>query len=268
MNYQPILPGTGLVGWKLLNRTMETQQAALNQSAEITRDTAYFEANIASVETAEQLVDDPRLLRVALGAYGLQDDLDNRYFIRKILEEGTRETDALANKMADDRYTQFAAAFGFDQFSGANTYSPAFAREVVDRFNRASFEQAVGIQDEALRIALYADRALPELATDNSATEDSRWFTVMGVPALRQMFQTALHLPDSFSQLDLDRQLDVFREKSHTRFGVSEVADFADPEVRERLVEQYLLQRQLKESTAYSGMSVALTLLQNSPRQA
>ncbi|WP_417523442.1 DUF1217 domain-containing protein [Marinovum sp.] len=266
MSFQPILSGTGLLGWKLLNRTMETQQSALNRSAEISRDTAYFEANIAKVETAEQLVSDRRLLRVALGAYGLQDDLDNKYFIRKILEEGTRDSDALANKMADDRYTQFSAAFGFDQFSGANTYSPAFAREVVDKFNRASFEQAVGNQDDSLRIALYTDRTLPELAADESATEDSRWFTVMGVPALREIFQTALNLPSSFSQLDLDQQLDVFREKSGARFGASEVADFADPELREKLVEQYLLQSQLKESTAYSGMSVALTLLQNVSR--
>lgn len=266
MSFQPILPGTGLIGWKLLNRTMETQQSALSQSTEISRDTAYFEATISKVETAEQLVSDRRLLRVALGAYGLQDDLDNKYFIRKILEEGTRDSDALGNKLADDRYSQFSAAFGFDQFSGANTYSPAFAREVVDRFNRASFEQAVGNLDDSLRIALYADHTLPELAADDSATEDSRWFTVMGVPALREIFQTALNLPSSFSQLDLDQQLDVFREKSEARFGVSEVADFADPELREKLVEQYLLQSQLKESTAYSGMSVALTLLQSMSR--
>lgn len=262
MTFQPILPGTGLVGWKLLNRTMETQQTALQQSAEISRDTEYYTANIASIETAEQLVSDRRLLRVALGAYGLQDDLDNRFFIRKVLEEGTRDPDAFANKMADDRYSRFSAAFGFDQFSGANTYSRAFAREVVDRFNRASFEQAVGNQDETLRIALYADRALPELAADDSATDDSRWFTVMGVPALREIFQTALNLPDSFAQLDLDQQLEVFRERSEARFGAGEVADFTDPALRETLVEQYLLQSQLKKSTAYSGMSVALTLLQ------
>ena len=115
MSFQPILPGTGLVGWKLLSRTMETQQAALNRSAEISRDTAYFAANIAKVDTAEQLVGDRRLLRVALGAYGLQEDIDNRYFIQKILADGTLAPDALANKMADDRYTQFAEAFGFDQ---------------------------------------------------------------------------------------------------------------------------------------------------------
>ena len=266
MSFQPILPGTGLVGWKLLSRTMETQQAALNRSAEISRDTAYFAANIAKVDTAEQLVGDRRLLRVALGAYGLQEDIDNRYFIQKILADGTLAPDALANKMADDRYTQFAEAFGFDQPLGPHTAGADFAKTVVEKFNRASFEASVGAQDDNLRIALYADRALPELAADTGTTENGRWYTGMGGPALRKIFETALNLPDSFSQLELDRQLAVFREKSQARFGVSEVADFADPELRERLVEQFLLQGQLQESAALSGMSVALTLLRNIPQ--
>lgn len=262
MSFQPILPSTGLVGWKLLTRTMATQQQAFDQSPAITRDTEYFKANIANIETAEQLVNDRRLLRVALGAYGLEDDLDNRFFIRKVLEEGTRASDSLANKLADERYFVFSEAFGFDQFTGANTYSPAFAQEVVDRYNRATFEIAVGDQDEDMRLALNTARELPELAT-RDGTDDSRWFLVMGTPALRSVFETALNLPGGFGQLDLDQQLVVFREKTEQRFGVSEVSDFADDTVRERLIEQFLLQSQLDQSTSYSGMSVALTLLQS-----
>ena len=40
---------------------------------------------------------------MALGAFGLQDDINNRYFIRKILEEGTTNEDALANRFSDTR---------------------------------------------------------------------------------------------------------------------------------------------------------------------
>lgn len=262
MSFQPILPSSGLVGWKLLTRTMETQQQAFNQSPAITRDTEYFKANIANIETAEQLVNDRRLLRVALGAYGLEDDLDNRFFIQKVLEEGTRASDSLANKLADERYFVFSEAFGFDQFTGANTYSSAFTQEVVDRYNRATFEIAVGDQDEDMRLALNTTRELPGLAT-RDGTDDSRWFLVMGTPALRSVFETALNLPSGFGQLDLDQQLVVFREKTEQRFGVSEISDFADDAVRERLIEQFLLQSQLDQSTSYSGMSVALTLLQS-----
>ena len=50
---------------------------------------------------------------VALGAFGLQDDLPNRFFIQKVLEGGTLSTDSLANKLSDPRYAALAKAFGF-----------------------------------------------------------------------------------------------------------------------------------------------------------
>lgn len=262
MSFQPILPASGLVGWKLLTRTLETQQRAFDQSPENLRDADYYKANIAKIETAEQLVDDRRLLRVALGAFGLEDDIDNRYFVQKILEEGTRSEDALANKLTDKRYAKFSAAFGFDQFTGSNTYSPAFAQQVVDRYNRNAFEIALGDQDESMRLALNAAQDLPELAAEDG-TDDGRWYLVMGTPYLREVFDTAMNMPSGFSQLDLEQQLEIYRDRSEQRFGVSEVADFADPELQEKLIEQYLLQSQLAESTSYSSMSVALTLLQS-----
>lgn len=261
MSFQPMLPASGLVGYKLLTRTLDTQLAAHTQNGAISRDTAYFEANIGTIQSAQDLVSDRRLMRVALGAYGLEDDLDNRYFIRKVLEEGTRDQDSLANKLADERYSVFSKAFGFDQLLGPNTTSAEFAKTVVERYNRAAFEIAVGEQDQTMRLALNAERELPEMAA-KSGTDNSRWFLVMGTPALRNVFETALNLPSGFGQLDLDQQLGEFRKRSEQRLGVSEIADFANDDVRERLIQQYLLQSQLAENTSYSGMSVALALLQ------
>ncbi len=48
---------------------------------------AYFEANIGKVETAADLVGDRRLLKVALGAFGMDGEIDKRAFLRKVLEE-------------------------------------------------------------------------------------------------------------------------------------------------------------------------------------
>lgn len=45
----------------------------------IRNDEAYFRAKIGSVKTAEQLVSDRRLLKVALGAFGLEADINNRF---------------------------------------------------------------------------------------------------------------------------------------------------------------------------------------------
>ncbi len=81
MTYTPVLPVTGYAGWTLLNRTMAKQTAAFVKSPEIKRDEDYFRANIGKINTAADLVKDRRLLTVALGAFGLDADINNKAFI-------------------------------------------------------------------------------------------------------------------------------------------------------------------------------------------
>lgn len=74
MSFQPLLPLTGYAGWQFLQSTLETQQARFAENPENARDREYFKENIGKITSAEDLVSDYRLLRVALGAYGLSDD--------------------------------------------------------------------------------------------------------------------------------------------------------------------------------------------------
>jgi len=99
MTFQPVVPLSGYAGFAFLERTLETQQQAFNSSASIQRDTEYFLENIEKVETAEALVNDRRLFTVALGAFGLSDDINNKFFLQKVLEDGTLDPDALSNKL-------------------------------------------------------------------------------------------------------------------------------------------------------------------------
>ncbi len=260
--FQPLLPLSGLPGWVMLNRTMDSQTAAFDASPEILRDTAYFEANIGAVKTAEDLVSDRRLLRVALGAFGLEDDIDNRFLIRKVLEEGVAKPEALANKLSDERYKQLSSAFGFGSVVfGARTGEEGFGAEITAKFRARSFEVAVGQQDESLRLAMNAARELAEIGNDD-ANDTTKWFRILGTPPLRSVFETAFGLPAGFGQLDIDRQLEVFREAARDKLGIGAVDDFADEALREKLVETYLLRDQIKAFAAQTPQSIALTLLQ------
>ena len=108
------------------------------------------------------------------------------------------------------------------------------------------------------------DRALGEIAVKDT-TEDGRWFSVMGQPPVRQVFELALGLPPSVGALDLDRQLTEFRDKTSARFGDAEVAQFSDPAKREELVRVFLLRAELQGGGAtVRGASAALSLLQSS----
>ena len=259
--FQPVLISTGLAGWQFLQSTYDRQTAAFNASAQIKRDTDYFAANIASVQSAEDLVSDRRLMTVALGAFGLQDDIDNRFFIQKMLEEGTTADDAIANRFADTRYREMSEAFGLGPGEIRGSILPSFAGDIIARFQTSSFEIAAGQQDDTMRLALYAERIVPEL-TGSTESENQKWFSIMGQPPLRQVFETALGLPSAFGQVDIDQQLEVFKDRADRVFGVSDPAEFADPDKLDQLLTSYLARAQLNSSGAgASGSSIALSLL-------
>lgn len=264
MNFQPLLPLGGLPGWVLLNNTLDRQTELFNKSPLIVRDTDYFEQNIGNVRTAEDLVSDRRLLQVALGAFGLSDDLDSQALIKKVLEEGSSDTGSLANRLADERYKKLTDAFGFAEPGLPRTRLEGFGREITDRFRSIEFEVAVGAQDESLRLAMNAQRELSEVLQSDS-TEDAKWFTIMGTPPLRKVFETALGLPSSFGQLDIDRQLETFKEMASEKLGIDELKDLDAEEAKEDFIRQYLLRDQLASFQVESSNSIALTILQSAP---
>ncbi len=264
MTYQPVLPTGGLTGWGYLNRTLQKQTQAFTQSPQISRDTEYFEKNISKVRTADDLVSDRRLLRVALGAFGLSDDLNSAAFVRKILADGTQDDGALANKLSDVRYREFSKAFGFGNAGGPRTASPSWARDIVKKFQRREFEVAVGEQDQSMRLAMDAKRSMPEIAAQ-TAKDETRWLKVLGNPPLRQVFETALGLPSSFGQADLDMQVGEFADRAKRQLGIDSLAELSDPALQEVVIERFLLRDQIKSFEFQSAGSIALTLLQSAP---
>jgi hypothetical protein len=234
------LPLGGYAGWRFLTQSLPAQMERFAAAPVEARDAAHFRETIASVTTPEALVADFRLLRVALGAYGLQEDLPNRAFIRTLLEQGTTEDSALANRLADKRYRSFAEAFGFGGPLPAKTGLPGFADRILARFTRQSFEEAVGAQDETLRLALTAQRDLGELTARN-LTDTTAWLSVLGTPPLRKVFETAFGLPASIGTLDIDRQVRAFSDAAERTFGQSDVAQFADPDRVEDLIRVFTL---------------------------
>lgn len=262
MSFQPVIPGTGLAGWRFLQRTYDAQFAAFNKAPQLDRDTGYFAEKIGNVFTAQELVGDRRLLGVALGAFGLPDDLNNKFFIQKILEDGTSDTGALANRLADDRYKRLSDAFGFGPGEVPRTLSTSRMSEIVELYRTQSFEVSVGEQDDSMRIALFAQRELDRLAHD-PMSEDAKWFSVMALPPLRKVFETALGLPASFGQINVDKQLEVFQDRSSSIFGKSTVSQFTHPDSLEKLTNLYLARSQIASFNAsLSSGSTALTLLQ------
>lgn len=263
MSFQPVIPSGGLTGWMFLNRTYDAQLETFSKSVQVQRDLDYFLENIGSVTSAKDLVSDRRLRLVALRAFGLQDDIDNVYFVQRILSDGSLDDAALANRLADDRYKKFSAAFGFGPGEYPLVRISSAMEEIAELSLVQSFEEAVGTQDDTMRIALYAQRELTELA-NGAGSETTKWFSILGQPPLRSLFQTAMGLPSSFGQIDIDQQVGVLQDRMIAVMGNDNVTQFSDPEAIDRLITIYQARVQVDAfASSFSSAATALTLLQS-----
>lgn len=263
MSFTPIIPASGLAGWAFLNRTRPQQEASFNAAPQLNREVSYFRETLPKLSSVDDLVGDRRMLRVALGAFGLQDDLDSRAFVRKIIEEGTSERSALANRLTDKRYFALAEAFSFLTRPEAASAPKDLAERITSQYQERQFEVAVGNQDQDMRFALSLQRELPKIS-EQFKTPSGQWFAVLGNPPLREILQTSLGFPKDFAKLDIDSQSTRMRAAAQKRFGTSDLAELSSPENLDKLTKRFLIMSQLRETqTAFSGATIALTLLQS-----
>ena len=261
MSFQPILPMDGYVGWRFLQRTLDSQQRSFAKTPAAQRDETYFRETIGTITSAKALVQDRRLLRVTLTAFGLQDDLPNRAYVQKVLESSVYDDRSFANRLADKRYLALAKAFSFADRAVPRNQLSGFADTILTQYRDRSFEIAVGDQNDSMRMALALGRDLGALAAQDSS-EATRWYTVLGTPNLRQVFETAYHLPSSFGTLDIEQQVEILKTRTERLTGSNTIAQFTDPEAVDALTRRFFLIGQVAQIQASGMQNTALTLLQ------
>jgi len=154
MSFSPVIPSSGLTGWNFLQRTLDRQEDLFSKSPEINREIEYFKENIGNIKTVDDFMGDRRIQRVALGAFGLGDEIDKGAFIRKVLEEGIRaptstENASFAVRLNNPDY--LALARNFDFTDGEFSLSDSLIEELTDKFERQNFEIEVGEVDDTMR---------------------------------------------------------------------------------------------------------------------
>lgn len=267
MSFNPVLPGSGLAGWKFLTRTRAAQEQVFNRTPMIQRDVAHFRATFDKIQSAEDLTNDRRTLRVVLGAFGLQDDLENRAFIRRIIAEGTENRSSIANRLADRRYQAMAQSLQHLSRASPGPAPDGLVDRIVADFQSRSFEVALGNTDQNMRLAASLQRDLPALLTRHS-TDDARWFGILGNPPLRRVLETALGLPKEFGKLDIDQQVTRIKAATRQRFGVETVEALTAPDRLQALTERFLVMSQIADfAPSANRFTTALTLISAIPRR-
>ncbi|WP_425071561.1 DUF1217 domain-containing protein [Sagittula sp. S175] len=235
-----------------------TLESTVISALDITKEN--FEAKIASVNSVDDLISDPDLLKVALGAFGAEDRINSRNLLKRVFTEGTQDSNGLANVLNDRSLISMAKAFGFDAKPKIAIQADNFADNIIDNYQRQMFEDAIYEVDSTIGTAISFQNAAPALAGMDSS-DNTKWFNVLGDSMMRNVFETALGLPSGFSQIDIDKQLEVLKEKAQNRFGIKKFTELEDTAIVNRVIYSYLLQSQASTIGGSGSQQIALTLL-------
>jgi hypothetical protein len=259
MAFTPVIPTSGLAGWNFLQATLPQQEEVFGKSPEIAREIDYFKETIGDIKTLDDFMGDRRVLKVALEAFGLGEEINKGAFVRKVLEDGVDDRSDFAVRLANSDYIALAENFNFT--NGDLSLSQTSIDEIADRFERQSFEVEVGTVNNSMRLALNFERKIGDYVGQGSS-EAGGWFGIMGSLPMREVVEKAFNLPSSFSSLDIDKQQEIFSDKMNAKYGDKSIESFGDPEILDDLISNYLLREELENGTsAVTSSSTALSIL-------
>jgi Protein of unknown function (DUF1217) len=209
----------------------------------VTQQTNYFLANIGKVRSANDLINNSRLYTYVMKAFGLSDMMNAKGLIRKVLEGGVSNPHSLANTLNDPRYKALATAFNFASTGASTTSSATLQQTTVNNYVEQTLETNVGQQNQGTQEALYFQRMAPSITSA---------YSILGDKTLLKVVQTALGLPVSMSQVNIDVQAKMIT-------GQLKIADLQNPAKLQKFIERFTATYDSKNTTA--APTTALTPL-------
>jgi len=195
--------------------------------------TQYFEQNIGSVTSAQQLVNNPRLFDYAMTAFGLGDMTYAKGMMEKVLQEGVTSSTALANTLDNSDIHAFATAFNFAQNGAQTTSSSSLVSQVVNKYIENSLETNKGQQDPGVQLALYFQSHAQSITNVYSILADKNLLTVV---------QTALGISPLMSLEPVDQQAQMLQSKLN-------LSNFQNPTKLQQFIEQFCAQYDANNNT-------------------
>lgn len=225
---------TATVYFNAITKNYSKTLSATAGDPTVSRETKFFLANIGNVKTAEDLIKSDKLFTYVMKAYGLNDMIHAKGFIRKVLEGDISKPASLANTLHDPRYKALATAFNFPADGPNTTHTAAAKRGTVDQYLEQTLETKVGRQNKGTQMALYFQRMAPSITSA---------YTILGDKTLLSVAQTTLGLSPSMSQANIDVQAKMITSQI-------KIADLRNPNKLQKFIERFTATYDAKNATA------------------
>jgi Protein of unknown function (DUF1217) len=214
---------TTLARLEQISGNLPASLSRVARQPDVARDTAHYLATIGTIKSIDAFMGNERVYQYAVRAFGLEDMAYAKAYLRKVLSEGIDRPDALANRLTDPRFREFAETFNFARYGSAATSFARTQQGTADRFVRQRLEVDVGRTDEALRLALYFHRKAPSVTTP---------FALLADRALFRVTQVALGLPSGAAGQNIDKQADLITKRLN-------ISDLKNPPALDKLLERF-----------------------------
>jgi len=220
--------------YQQIARNIDKSIGAISRRPEVKRESDYYLAAIRTVKSVDDFLNNDRLYKYAMTAFGLKDMIYGKAFMRKVLTEGVDGSRSFALQLADPRFRDFAEAFNFARYGATATAFDRAQQGTVDRYLRIKLETDAGEGDEGLQLALYFQRKAPEVTSV---------YGLMGDAALYKVVRTALGLPAAYSNTDVDAQAAFLKSRIN-------IEDFKDPVKLDNFITRFAAKWQAANGTA------------------
>lgn len=221
---------TSAVTYQFYTQNSQRLLDAIAARPQTTRETEYYLAAITEIDSVEAFIADDRAFNYVMRAYGLEEMAYAKAFIRKVLEEGIDDPDALANRLSDNRYRELATDFNFARHGEVTTTFGRTQQGTVDRYMQNRFEVEAGQASEGARLALYFDRRADTISTA---------YDILADRALFETVRVAFGMPLEMALLPIDKQAELITARL-------DIADLEDPEKRADFLERFTVQWDLQ----------------------
>ena len=164
-----------------IEQNLSTYQKMISSQPAVKTASDYYAANIGSVTSISDLVNNYRLLSYALTAYGLGDQVNNKALVTQVLQGGITSSTALANTLSNPNWKKFAAAFDFVDNGASSISTDSAVSATESNYVEQNLETTEGKQDVGVQLALYFQRVAPTITSS---------YNVLGDTNLLEAFQT------------------------------------------------------------------------------
>lgn len=259
MAFQPVVPMSGIGGWKFLQATYDKQLQSFARAPQIRNDRDYMIEKFAEPMTVEAFLKDSRLVRTTMTAFDLSGEEWKKGFIKKVLEEVNDPESTFLARLNNPKYTAFANAL--KPVNDTISLDVEAIATMAVKFETNSFEVAVGEIDDSMRLALNYKSEIATIV-GSGASEDAIAYRLMGDVPAYTVVKTALNLPSDMSKLPVERQAEMIKSGLTRALGVSKLSEISSPEAVEKLIVRYHAMKSITEgSSVTSSAAAALTLL-------